>query len=158
MDTIGYVTNEEALIYIQGHYTSKDPLRVNWESLTEDDQNALLRRSLQSIEMLPFAGRKYDSEQSLAFPRCPSQTIPEGIKAAQIENALSLGDTSNQEEEQFYSKLWMYGVESYSIGNLSESVGAGAGTGAAQTTGIVSSTAQRLLKPFLSGGYRIWGG
>lgn len=157
--SLGYVTAEEALSYVQQHYTSKDPQRFAWEALSLEDQEALLRKSLQCLETLPFTGRKSKPDQDLAFPRFPSESVPEAIKAAQIENALSLEDSSTVEDQQFYEKLWMYGVSSYSIGNLSESTSTGVyQADGAQASGIVSAVARRLLQPFLRGGYRIWGG
>lgn len=156
---LGYVTVEEALTYVQQHYPSKAPQRVAWEALSLEDQSALLRRSLQYIEMLPFTGVKTERDQQLAFPRCPNKEVPEAIKAAQVENAVALSDSGSSEEQQFYDKLWIYGVESYSIGNLSERVSTGSyQLSGAQSTGIVSAVAQRLLQPFLRGGYQIWGG
>lgn len=153
---LGYVTLDEASTYIQEHYTKADALRVSWEALDEADQAALLRKSFQTIESLPFTGRKTCCQQSTAFPRWPSIEVPIAIKSAQIENALVMSDTSASEDARQYEKMWQWGVSSYSIGNLSERLSEGAyGAGAAKATGIVSATATRLLAPFLQGGYRI---
>lgn len=156
MDQIGYVTIAEADTYVEEHYLSTDPLRVLWEGLSESDKGALLRRSFQMLELLPFIGRKYECLQPNAFPRWPDETIPEGVKHAQIENALSNGDPDNAEEAAFYERLWKYGVQSYSIGNLSESISTGTyqRLGSA-SSGVLSSTALKLLQPYLSGGYRL---
>lgn len=153
---LGYVTLEDANQYILENYIKSDELRVGWEALDDDDKAALLRKSFQAIELLPFSGRKTCCEQSTAFPRWPSTDVPEHIKMAQIENALSMSDTAASEDAKQYEKMWQWGVSSYSIGNLSESLSAGSyGAGAARTTGIVSAAASRLLSPFLQGGYRI---
>lgn len=156
MSLIGYVTLEEANEYLKTHYLSEDPLRLGWEDLLEEDQIVLLNRSFQAIELLPFAGRKLDPAQPNAFPRWPLQEVPEAIKWAQIENALTRSDASNEEEAKFYERLWTYGVESYTIGNLSEKTSSGTyGVGGAQSTGVVSAIANRLLRPYLGGGYRM---
>lgn len=156
MDLIGYVTLEEANQYVSTHYMSVDELRVGWEALSDEDRSALLTRSFQVLELLPFAGRKFDPKQPNAFPRWPQQEVPAAIKWAQIENALAKSDTSNEEDAKFYERLWMYGVESYSIGNLSERTSTGSySVNGAQATGITSAIADRLLRPYLGGGYRM---
>ena len=153
MSLIGYVTLEEATKYICTHYVTSDELRIGWEALSIEDKTILLNRSFQAIELLPFAGRKTYPLQPNAFPRWPDTEVPEAIKAAQIENALAKSDSSNEEDSKYYERLWTYGVESYSIGSLSEKTSAGAC--GAQSTGIVSAMANRLLKPFLGGGFRM---
>lgn len=156
MSLIGYVTLEETNEYIKTHYPSEDPLRLGWEDLIEEDQVVLLNKSFQTIELLPFAGRKFDPKQPNAFPRWPQQEVPAAVKWAQIENALAKSDTSNAEDAKFYERLWMYGVESYSIGNLSERTSTGSySVNGAQATGVTSAIADRLLRPYLGGGYRM---
>lgn len=156
MSLIGYVTLEEASEYIRTHYLSTDTLRLSWEGLSDEDRTVLLTKSFQTIELLPFPGRKLSPDQSTVFPRWPCQEVPAAIKWAQIENALAKCDASNEEDAQHYEKLWTYGVESYSIGNLSESVSTGTyGLRGAQSTGVTSAIAERLLRPFLGGGYRM---
>lgn len=155
MDLIGYVTLEEANTYVSENYVTADPLRIQWEALIDDDKKALLRKSFQTIELLPFTGRKTCMDQPNMFPRWPQEEVPQSIKAAQVENALSLSDTSNAEDDAHYTKLWKYGVSSYSIGNLSESISTGTYGMNAQRTGVVSAVATRLLQPYLGGSYRI---
>lgn len=156
MSLIGYVTLEEANEYVKAHYLSNDALRMGWEGLSEEDRTVLLTKSFQAIELLPFAGRKLTCGQSTAFPRWPYKEVPDAIKWAQIENALAKSDTSNEEDTKYYERLWMYGVESYSIGNLSEKTSTGSyGVRGAQSTGVTSAIADRLLRPFLGGGYRM---
>lgn len=159
MTKIGYVTIEVAHEYVIGHFTSTDPLRLEWEQLSDKDREVLLRRSFESIESLPFSGRKLDPSQPNAFPRWPSKEVPYAVIAAQVENAVSLCDDSATEDAAYYERLWQFGVESYSIGNLSESIGSGTWSGlSAGASGIVSAKAIRLLKPLLGGGYSIRGG
>ena len=156
MSLIGYVTLVEADEYVTTHYLTTDDLRLDWESLSDEDKIALLTKSFQALELLPFAGRKFKSGQPNAFPRWPHQEVPEAIKWAQIENAVVKSDASNEEDAKFYERLWMYGVESYSIGNLSERTSTGSySVSGAQSTGVTSAIADRLLRPYLGGGYRM---
>lgn len=159
---IGYVTVAEANQYISEHYLMDDELRVNWDALDDESKKVLLRRSLLSIELLPYIGQKTgDDKQELQFPRCPSTEIPWQVKAAQIENALSKSDADIDEDTKFYERLWTWGVQSYTLGKLSERVSSGgwgsalSPLGTAQETGITSAIAARLLRPFLMGGYTI---
>lgn len=156
MSTIGYVDVEFADNYVATHFVSTDALRENWESLDEEDKEVLLRKSFESIESLPFTGHKLSKDQPMSFPRCPWGCTPEAVLKAQVENAVSLADSDSTEDAAFYEKLWQFGVESYSIGNLSESVSSGAwSSGSMVAHGLTSSKAQTLLKPFLQGGYSI---
>ena len=157
---IGYVTLAQADEYVATHYISSDNLRTSWEALSDEDRSALLLRSFETMELLPFSGRKTDSEQTYAFPRYPSQEVPTAVMHAQIENALSSADTSTAEEAAHYGRLWQFGVQSYSIGNLTEHISEGAwssGSTNAAATGIISSVANRLLRPYLAGSYNIVG-
>lgn len=159
-NTIGYVTLEQANEYVATHYIFTDSLRTAWEELNSTDKSALLLRSFDTIELLPFAGRKLVPGQANAFPRFPDQEVPQAIMAAQIEEALSSADAAASEEAAHYGRLWQFGVQSYSIGNLSEHISEGAwssGNLSAAASGLVSVVATRLLKPFLMGSYRVTG-
>lgn len=156
MDLIGYVTVQDADTYISSHYLSTDEVVTTWSALSEVDKAVLLTKAFQIIELLPFAGRKAAPGQPCAFPRWPDKTVPDRIKWAQIELALNRSDASSDEDAKYYERLWLYGVESYSIGNLSERTSTGSYTiGGAQSTGVTSAEAARLLQPYLGGGYRI---
>lgn len=156
MSLIGYVTLEEANDYVSTHYLSSEYLRVGWETLSEEDRTVLLTKSFQALELLPFAGKKSKASQPNAFPRWPYKEVPVAVKWAQIENAIAKSDTSNEEDAKYYERLWMYGVESYSIGSLSERTSTGSySVKIAQATGITSAIADRLLRPYLGGGYRM---
>lgn len=159
-DEIGYVTLSEANEYIATHYISSDSLRDAWLGLEDSDREALLLKSFETIEVLPFSGRKTDPAQSTAFPRFPSQEVPQAVKAAQIENALSSADSSATEDAAYYGRLWQFGIQSYSIGNLSERIGEGSWSSGplnSAVSGLVSAIAIRLLKPFISGSFRMKG-
>lgn len=155
---IGYVSIEDANLYVETHFISTDPLRVLWTSLTTADQEVLLRRSFESLERLPFSGCKSAPTQTTAFPRFPNTEVPNDIKAAQVENAVSLADPATNEDAAFYQKLWQYGVEQYKIGNLSEKTSSGAlSNSLSAASGIVSARALSLVQPYIRGGFSIRG-
>ena len=152
--TIGYVTIAEADAYIAARYSSSDELLIGWQLLNDADKSVYLLRSVEALDGLPYRGKKTLETQLLAFPRYPDAVVPQAVKSAQIENALKLSDPSSEADAAIYTKMKMYGVKSYSIGNLSETLGSGGGIGSGNTD-IPSDKALRLLQPFLSGGYRI---
>jgi hypothetical protein len=155
-EVVGYVTLEEADAYVADHFMSSNMTRVAWESLSDADKMVLLRNSYRAIEMLAFRGRKTDTAQPSAFPRWPSTDVPSQIKEAQIANAIVLADESSQEDAAYYDKLRTYGVKSYRIGNLSETLNASeAEANASSCKGIYSPEAKRLLSPWLGGGFKI---
>lgn len=158
MAIIGYVDLEYANEYVNLHFLSTDDIRFSWEGLPDEDKEVLLRKSFESIESIAFAGRKTCPSQPNAFPRYPSTDVPEDVKAAQVENAVALSDSSTSEDAVFYERLWQFGVESYSIGNLSEKTSSGTwGRGSTVANGVVSAKASRLLQPYISGSFRIRG-
>ena len=155
-DTNGYVTLEEANAYVAANYLSTDDDRLTWEAASDADKTSALTRAFADIDMLPFAGRKTNPMQATSFPRFPATDVPQLIKSAQVEHALALFESAASSESDMYAKMWTYGVSSYSIGNLSETFGQASGGGSlAVEHGITSIKAQRLLKPFLNGGFQI---
>lgn len=156
---MSYVDVAYADEYVNTHFLSVDERRLNWEVLDNNNKEVLLQRSFEAIECLPFVGRKTNPDQPNAFPRYPFEEVPEAVKYAQVENAITLSDSSASEDAAFYEKLWQYGVESYSIGNLSERTSSGAWgrNVTASSSGVISAKAINLLKPFLNGSYNIRG-
>ena len=156
---MSYVDVAYADEYVNTHFLSVDERRLNWEVLDNNDKEVLLQRSFEAIECLPFVGRKTNPDQPNAFPRYPFEEVPEAVKYAQVENAITLSDSSASEDAAFYEKLWQYGVEAYSIGNLSERTSSGAWgrNVTASSSGVISAKAINLLKPFLNGSYNIRG-
>lgn len=154
-----YATVEEADVYVKSHYVSTDSLRVTWEGLSEEDKQVLLNVATEAIDSLPWPGRKADINQENAFPRCPDREVPSDILAATIENAISSADTASAEDVTMYQKMWAYGISSYSIGNLSETMGTASGNAGARagmaSNGIISLKAQTLLSKYMMGGYCI---
>lgn len=157
MAFVSYVTVDEADAYIVSHYSSTDALRLNWNALSVADKEVYLQKSYDAINQLPFRGRKTSKGQHGAFPRYPSTIVPDEVKGAQVENAVAMTDKEVEADETFYKKMWKYGVESYSIGNLSEKSSNGSwGVGSSSGADTLASTqASKLLQSWLTGGFDI---
>lgn len=153
-----YVTLEEAESYIAKFYRSNNPGRQRWTLLEEPDKAALLREALIALEALPYLGRRAAAGQELAFPRLPYQYgnaegAPEAVKRAQAELALWFSDDEAQEEQASRSDLQKQGVTSFSLGDLSETYGAGSSATVGELKALGCEKAALLLAPYLSGGY-----
>lgn len=94
----------------------------------------------------------------MAFPRLPYQygkveeIAPLRVKQAQVELALWLSDDTKQANQSQRQELQSQGVESFSIGDLSESYGKGVGEKPAP---LLCSKVKALVAPYLDGGYDI---
>lgn len=152
---MSYCTVEEANQYVTDNYISTDESRKRWEALSDDDKQALLNKSFKVIESLPYTGRKTCVDQPQAFPRCPDTDIPTAVKDAEVELALSLSDSELNSSLKDYRRMVDYGISSYSIGNFSESILSYQKNSLQLKYGLISDEAERLLTPWLSGGYRI---
>ena len=112
-ELIGYVTIEEADSYISSHFLSSDEKRESWEAMNEEDKKLLLTQSLEDIESLNFSGCKTCKDQELSFPRNGCSDIPQNVKNAQIEGAISRLDTDSSFESI------QKGITSERLGNAS---------------------------------------
>jgi hypothetical protein len=138
--TTAYVTKEEAEIY----FTSR--LHVDpWLDASDSDKQATLAMATRAIDRLTLKGRKAALGQSLAFPRHPDTDVPVAVKDACCEEALALLGRGNSQRR----KLQQEGVQSFTLGNMSETYAAGAGGG------LISQEAKELLKPWLLGSVNI---
>ncbi len=152
-----YVNVEDADAYVTGHYRSNSKDRQRWEGLETEDKEILLVGACAEIELLTFCGRKAGTNQVLAFPRLPMQygqpqQAPAVVTAAQIELALWLSDDVRQAEAGQRQSLQMQGVQSFSLGDLSESYTPSA-VGKLGT--LLCPKAARLLSPYMTGGYAL---
>ena len=116
-----------------------------WANATESDKRKALVMATKAIDRQPLKGRKTDKEQPFAFPRFPDTEIPTVVKEACCEEALSLLERGNSQRR----KLQQEGVQSFSLGNMSETYAAGAGKG------LLSQEAKELLQPWLIGAVNI---
>lgn len=135
-----YIDIEEANKYFAGRLHAE-----RWGETSDADKEKALRQATRSIDRMPLRGRKTDLHQPLAFPRYPDTEIPEAVKEACCEIALALLERGNSQRR----KLQQEGVQSFSLGNMSETYAAGAGKG------LLSQEAKELLQPWLIGAVMI---
>jgi hypothetical protein len=113
-----------------------------WAETSDADKDKALAVAAKAIDRQPLKGRKTDKEQPFAFPRFPDTEIPTVVKEACCEEALALLERGNSQRR----KLQQEGVQSFSLGNMSETFATGAGKG------LLSHEAKELLRPWLLGG------
>ncbi len=117
----------------------------SWSGADSETKEKALRQATREIDRQPLTGRKAADDQALAFPRYPDTEAPEAVKEACCEEALALLERGNNQRR----KLQQEGVQSFSLGNMSETYTAGAGKG------LLSQEAKELLKPWLIGAVMI---
>jgi hypothetical protein len=110
-----------------------------WAEASDADKEKALAMATKAIDRQPLSGRKTVSSQPLAFPRYPDTEVPEAVKEACCEIALALLERGNSERR----KLQQEGVQSFTLGNMSEAYAPGAGRG------LLSQEAKELLRPWL---------
>jgi hypothetical protein len=131
-----YIDIEEANEYFENRLHAE-----SWSGADSETKEKALRQATRAIDRQPIRGCKTDISQSLAFPRHPDTEIPEAVKEACCEEAIALLERGNSQRR----KLQQEGVQSFSLGNTSETYVAGAGKG------LLSQEAKEFLKPWLLG-------
>jgi hypothetical protein len=116
-----------------------------WAEASDADKEKALAMAAKAIDRQPLKGKKTDAGQILAFPRYPDEEIPEAVKEACCEEALAILESGNSQRR----KLQKEGVQSLTLGNMSETYAAGAGKG------LLSQEAKELLQPWLIGAVNI---
>ena len=116
-----------------------------WEQADDETKEKALKQAARAIDRQPLRGRKTNPEQELAFPRHPDTEIPKEVQEACCEEALAILESGNSQRR----KLQQEGVQSFTLGNMSESYAAGAGKG------LLSQEAKELLRPWLLGAVNI---
>ena len=136
-----YCTVEYANEYFGGRRLHAE----SWFEADDSTKEKALRQATRSIDRMPLRGRKTDLHQPLAFPRYPDTEIPEAVKEACCEEALAILESGNSQRR----KLQQEGVQSITLGSMSETYIAGAGRG------MLSQEAKELLRPWLIGAVTI---
>lgn len=157
----GYVSLHELSVYLQ-EFPEFDDLVCHFKVLPDNAKIHYLLDAADEINSLVMQGSPVDREQRMAFPRkgCfKPYTVPQEVKEAQMENAISLfkDDLSKRSEEQMKTMLSLglmknlkYSKrESGNLG-LSDSLDISMST---KTKRLSSSAAERLLRPWTGGGY-----
>lgn len=135
-----YVTTEEAEAYFANRLHADV-----WTEAGDAEKTAALTMATRAIDRLQLKGRKADPDQALAFPRYPDTEVPEAVKEACCEEALALLERGNSQRR----KLQQEGVQSFTLGNMSETYAPGGGRG------LLSQEAKELLRPWLLGSVNI---
>ena len=117
----------------------------SWGQADSETKEKALKQATKTIDRQPLRGRKMNPEQELAFPRHPDTEVPEAVKEACCEEALALLERGNSQRR----KLQQEGVQSFALGNMSETYITGA------SLGLLSQEAKELLRPWLLGGVLI---
>lgn len=152
---MSYCTVEEANAYVALYFTSSDEGRVSWDALSDSDKQVLLNQAHDIIDALPIHGRKTCVDQPDAFPRFPEKEVPTAVRHAECELAVSLSDKDTNESLNEYRRMVDYGIQSYSVGNFSESLLSYSKNSVELRYGLISSKAKQLLTPWMTGGFRI---
>ena len=135
-----YCTTEYANEYFSGRLHAE-----RWGETSDADKEKALRQATRAIDRQLLKGRKATDTQELAFPRYPDTEVPEAVKEACCEEALALLERGNSQRR----KLQQEGVQSFALGNMSETYAAGTGKG------LLSQEAKELLQPWLLGAVNI---
>ena len=117
----------------------------SWGEADDSTKEKALKQATRAIDRQLLKGRKTNPEQELVFPRYPDTEVPEAVKEACCEEALTMLERGNSQRR----KLQQEGVQSFALGNMSESYVAGAGKG------LLSQEAKELLRPWLLGAVMI---
>ena len=133
-----YCTIEEASTYFAGRLHAE-----RWGETSDGDKEKALRQATKEIDRQLLKGRKATDTQELAFPRYPDTEVPETVKEACCEIALALLERGNSQRH----KLQQEGVQSFTLGNMSETYAPGAG--------LISKEAKELLRQWMLGGVNI---
>lgn len=151
-----YITIEQMNQYVKSYYPSTDSLRIQWEAMSEEDQEVYVRRAFEQINSLPFTGRPKNPNQALPFPRV-NFTSADLLKVqnAQAEQAITLTDTVAVNEFNERIRLRRAGVSSYRIGDLSETFNGKMPSESNTTFFGLSERAYKNLSKWLKGGYAI---
>ena len=135
-----YCTIEYADEYFQNRLHAE-----SWGQADESTKEKALKQATRAIDRQLLRGRKTNPGQELAFPRHPDTEIPKEVQEACCEEALAILESGNSQRR----KLQQEGVQSFSLGNMSETFAAGAGKG------LLSQEAKELLRPWLLGAVNI---
>lgn len=152
-----YITLEEANNYIAEYYTSTDPLRIQWEAMSDDDKEVYLRKSFAQINELPYVGRPKNINQPYPFPRCENWKANDmqRVKYAQAEQSIFLTDAVIAQEVNDRIRLRRAGVVEYRIGDLQEKFQSGLPANSNANFFGLSEKAYSYLSKWLQGGYKV---
>ena len=129
-----------------------------WASLDDEQKEKALITATKKIDRLPFIGSKKDPAQPLQFPRIPlGQNVPQAIKDAVCEEALTELQFLNANDEDVYNGALTGNYQSLKLGDATITYGSTAGSQSGQTNynGIMSKNAAELLQGYIQVGFNI---
>lgn len=143
MEKIGYVSIEDANVFIASHFLSSSDERKEWDALSDDDKKVLLLNAFEDIENNIFVGYKTYQNQKTQWPRNGSTEVPDDIKAAQIYETIELGFGDNSANDAIEK-----GIKGESIGKISTEYFASAYYSIKYNT-IKSTKAKKILNKYI---------
>lgn len=120
-----------------------------WDNATNDTKIRALSSATMSINRLNFAGCKTLTSQVLEFPRDGETSIPEAVQQACCEEAYSLADGRDPEQELSGSNQLSVTMEGVHLAADDARVPIHI------LHGMVSSVAWNLLRPYLLDPYMV---
>jgi hypothetical protein len=133
-----YATTSEAQAYFDTRLNTD-----SWDSASPSDKLKALTMSTRAIDLLNYIGEKHLDTQENQFPRGDDVVVPDDVVFATCENALSLLEGVNIEEE--LNNLRVTSERYASIGVTYDSRLQNENL----LAGIASKTAWDFLKPYL---------
>lgn len=143
--TDSYITVDEAKELLEG-----DKLYDRFAALSEAEQEYLLKRAAERIDVLPLSGRKKSMQQYMAFPRMGQSDVPYQVRTAQAAEAICVLDS----EAESRRELRAQGITSITLGQVSESYGSSSDS-AQGFCGLHSERAYSLLRRYIAGSFPI---
>lgn len=169
-----YITVAEADAYVQENYLSSSTEYQQWQALSEEDKEVLLRRGASLIDGLPLRGIKASKDQKMAFPRIlpphldrfdgcfalhPTEkdlVVPQEVKDSQALQAMDFLSSAETLDVATRARLARQGVKSFKIGDLSETLDGGSSAATyLYTTQEVALGVSQKLNAWLGGGYEV---
>ena len=129
-----FVTLNEA-----NNYFNNRPNSDLWTNLSNSEKEQALQFATIKINCLPFVGSKLSANQPLEFPRNFSPQMPNEIKYAVCEEALSVVENS------VHSQNKMLGISSMTVGSSSVSY-----TNSDSVNVVISNQANAFLSKWLA--------
>lgn len=155
-DANSYVTQAEADAYFAARFGS-----ATWTALSGSDKETALRHATRNIDTNRLRGWKVTETQALEFPRYrpnwqdelgvvyPANEIPKAVKDACCEEALWVASHASTGGQSPRQQLQAEGVQSFSVGDLSESFAAPA------AVQLLGPRAQALLRHWIDRGGQV---
>lgn len=142
-----YINLQEFNEIVESYFTESE--REAFDSLEDEDKQAMLYKSCIDMQKLPYRGFKKEHGQKLAFPRINRtgyESDMEMVKLAQAVNAISFIPQGENMDSQAYN-LRKNGITSFKLGSFS--IGLSANSNSKQLSN--SGSVENILVDWLRG-------